>query len=120
MTGVVADRVKETTNTTGTGSLTLLGASSGFQSFNSGLGLNVYFYYAIEDGNGTAWEVGRGYLSGTTTLVRSFPLQGSSGANTAITLSGTTPHTVFCTIAADLIEDLNGKILATSTGMNLL
>lgn len=117
MAGLVADRVKETTNTTGTGSLTLAGAVAQFQTFNAAFGTNVYFYYCIVDADGTDWEVGRGYLSASTTLVRSI-VQASSNSNAAISLSSGT-HTVFSTIAADMVEDLNGKILATSTGMNM-
>lgn len=117
MTGMVADRVKETSTTTGTGNVTLAGAVTQFQTFNTAFGTNVYFYYCIVDGNGTAWEVGRGYLSASTTLVRSVVLA-STNSNAAINLSANT-HTVFNTISADLIEDINGKILSTSQGMNL-
>jgi len=117
VSGLVADRVKETTSTTGTGNLSLSGAVAQFQTFNSAFGTNVYFYYCITDGNGTSWEVGRGYLSGSTTLVRAY-VQVSTNSNSAISLSSNT-HTVFSTIAADLIEDLNGKIIAIATGMNL-
>jgi len=93
----VADRVKETSTTTGTGSLTLAGAATGFQSFNTAFGLNKWIYYCIEDANGSAWEVGKGYLSGTTTLVRSIVLQ-SSNSDALINLSAGT-HTVFCSAA---------------------
>ena len=54
---VVKDRVKETTTTTGTGTINLAGAASGFQSFVSGVGDGNTTYYAITDANG-AWEVG--------------------------------------------------------------
>ena len=117
MTGQVADRVKETTTTTGTGDITLAGAASGFRTFNTAFGTNVYFYYCVTDANGTGWEVGRGYLSGSTTLVRAFPLA-SSNSGALITLSAGT-HTIFCTISADFMQDLNGKIMAAQTGMNL-
>ena len=116
-TALVADRVKETSTTTGTGTLTLAGAATQFQSFNTAFGLNQTFFYCILDGNGTAWEVGRGYLSGSTSLVRSY-IQASTNSNNAISLSANT-HTVFCTIAADLIENLNGKMLTTVSGWNM-
>ena len=48
---VVKDRVKETTNTTGTGTLTLAGAVTGFQSF-AAIGDDKETYYVIEDPNG--------------------------------------------------------------------
>ena len=117
MAGLVADRVKETTTTTGTGDITLAGAASGFQSFNTAFGTGTFFYYCVLDANGTGWEVGRGYLSGSTTLVRAVPLQ-TTNSDAAISLSAGT-HTVFCTLAGDLFEDLNGKMLTTSLGMNM-
>ena len=57
---VLKDRVKETTTSTGTGTINLAGAASGFQTFVAGVGSTNTTYYAIEDANGTAWEVGLG------------------------------------------------------------
>lgn len=87
----LADRVKETTTTTGTGNITLAGAASGYQSFNSAFGVGLRFVYAIE--SGTDWEQGIGRLSGSTTLVRE-TVEYSSNSNAAISLTGTS--TVFC------------------------
>ena len=65
---VVKDRVKETTTTAGTGTITLAGAASGFQSF-SVIGNGNTTYYAIV--GGTQWEVGIGtYTASGTTLSR--------------------------------------------------
>jgi hypothetical protein len=95
---VVKDRIKETTSTTGTGTLTLAGAVSKFQSF-SVVGDGNTTYYAIESGNGTDWEVGVGtYTASGTTLSRDTILE-SSNAGSAINLSGTS--TVFCTYPAE-------------------
>jgi hypothetical protein len=95
---VVKDRVKETTSTTGTGTLTLAGAVTKFQSF-SVIGDGNTTYYAIESGNGTDWEVGVGtYTASGTTLSRDTILE-SSNAGSAINLSGTS--TVFCTYPAE-------------------
>ena len=58
MTFIVADRVQETTNSPGTGTATLLGAVSGYQSFSTGIGANNTTYYVIADQLGTNWEVG--------------------------------------------------------------
>ena len=69
MTLVVADRIQETTATTGTGTLTLAGAVSGFRAF-SVIGDGNSCFYVIDDGAGN-WEVGRGtYTSSGTTLSR--------------------------------------------------
>ena len=83
---VLADRVQETTTTSGTGTITLAGAVAGFQSF-SVVGNGNTTYYTIVNGNN--WEVGIGtYTSAGTTLARTTILS-SSSAGSAITLSGT-------------------------------
>src|SRR5210317_379943 len=95
---VVKDRVKETTSTTGTGTLTLAGAVVKFQSF-SVVGDGNTTYYAIESGNGTDWEVGVGtYTASGTTLSRDTILESSNGG-AAISLIGVS--TVFCTYPAE-------------------
>lgn len=78
---VVADRVKETTTTTGTGTVTLDGASSGYQSF-AAIGNGNTTYYTIAGQTGSEWEVGIGtYTSSGTTLSRDVVLASSnSGA----------------------------------------
>lgn len=114
---LVADRVKETTSTTGIGTITLAGAATGFRTFNAGFGTNVFFYYVLLDGDGIAWETGRGYLSSSTTLVRN-TIHKSSNANAAISLSATT-HTVFSTITEDAYDDLQGKRYASSRGFDM-
>ena len=81
-----ADRVKDTTTTTGTGDLTLSGtAPTGYQTFNAAVGQGPRFYYAIVSA-GAEWEVGRGYLSGATTLVRETVLA-SSNSGAVVSLS---------------------------------
>lgn len=82
-----ADRVQETTATTGTGTVTLAGAVSGFQSFTTAFGANETVFYCIT--SGTAWEVGQGVFTNSgTTLTRATILASSSGGS-AITLAGT-------------------------------
>lgn len=114
---LIGDRVKETSTTTGTGTLTLAGAATGFRTFNDAFGTNVYFYYVIQDGNGTAWETGRGYLSTSTTLVRD-AVHRSSNSNNAISLSATT-HTVFSTLTEDAYDGLQGRRYATARGFDM-
>jgi len=96
---VVKDRVKEITTTTGTGTLSLGGAVGQFQTFVAGVGTTNTTYYAIEDANGTAWEVGLGTVTDASpdTLSRSTILASSTGS--AISLSSGT-HTVFVTYPA--------------------
>jgi hypothetical protein len=78
MAFVLANRVKETTTTTGTGAVTLLGASTGFQSFAI-IGNANTTYYTIAGQTGSEWEVGIGtYTSSGTTLARTTVLSNSS------------------------------------------
>ena len=75
---VVADRVKESTTTTGTGTVTLAGASTGYQSF-SVVGNGNQTYYTIAGQTGSEWEVGVGtYASSGTTLSRDTVLASSN------------------------------------------
>jgi hypothetical protein len=99
MANLFADRVKDTTTTTGTGDITLAGTPpTGFQSFNAAFGTSAgfFFYYCIE--GGAEWEVGRGHLSASTTLVRD-NIMASSNAGSAVSFSAGTKN-VFCTIPA--------------------
>jgi hypothetical protein len=105
----VFDRVQETTTTTGTGTVTLGGAVSGFQSFfNAGLNNGDTTYYCIT--SGTAWEVGLGtFTTGPNSLARTTILS-SSNFNSAITLAGTS--NVFCVYPASksVYRDSSGNV----------
>jgi hypothetical protein len=83
---VLKDRVKETTTTTGTGTVTLAGAVTGFQSF-SAIGNANTTYYCIAGQGTSEWEVGIGtYTSSGTTLSRTTILA-SSNSNSAVNFS---------------------------------
>jgi hypothetical protein len=91
---VVKDRVNETSTTTGTGTFTLAGAVTGFQSF-AAIGNGNTTYYTIVLQGGTEWEVGLGtYTSSGTTLSRDTILS-SSNSNNAVNFSAGTKN-VFC------------------------
>lgn len=85
MSLVYADRVQETSTTTGTGTYTLAGAVLGSQSFAAVGDGNTCYYCAIGvDGNGNpnadGWEVGLGtYTLAGTTLARTTVLASSNG-----------------------------------------
>lgn len=94
MAFVLADRVKETTTTTGTGPVTLLGASTGFQSF-AAIGNANITYYTIAGQTGSEWEVGIGtYTSAGTSLSRDTVLASSNSGSLVSFSAGT--KDVFC------------------------
>jgi hypothetical protein len=110
---VFKDRVKETTATTGTGTVTLAGASAGFQSFSVIGDANTTYYTLV---SGSDWEVGIGtYTSSGTTLSRDTVLE-SSNAGSKITLAGTSD--VFCTYPAEkaVVQDSNNTGVAPQMG----
>ena len=117
------DRVKETSTTTGTGDFTLAGAVSQFLTFSSRFGTGAInaadpFYYAIVGQTGTEWEVGRGHLSGATTLVRDVVF-GSSNSDSLVSFSEGSKD-VFNTIPGERIEEIftKGQSVALSMGWN--
>jgi hypothetical protein len=96
---VINDRVKETTTTTGTGTVTLGGAASGYQSF-AVIGNGNTTYYTIADQTGSNWEVGIGtYTSSGTTLSRDTVLASSNSGGLVTFTAGT--KDVFCTYPAE-------------------
>ena len=111
----VADRVKETTTTTGTGSLALAGAVSGFQTINTAIGQNIYTSYVLLDANGTGWETGKGYLSTATNFKRTVVFT-STNSNNAISLS-TGTHTIFIDATGKYFLNMTGKMLAMSKSL---
>ena len=86
---VLKDRVKETTATTGTGTVTLGGAAAGFQSF-AAVGDGNQTFYAIVDATSGAWEVGVGtYTTSGTTLSRTTVVSSSNAGSLVNFAAGT-------------------------------
>jgi len=105
---VVADRVKETTTTTGTGTYTLAGAVHGFQSF-AAIGNGNTCYYACSDGSDYEVGIGTYTLSGTT-LARTTILESSN--NDAAVNWGAGEKDIFVTLPASkaIFEDASNNV----------
>lgn len=86
---VIKDRVKETSTTQGTGTFTLAGAMTGFQSF-SVIGNGNTTFYTIALQGGSEWEVGIGtYTSSGTTFSRDTVLSSSNSGSKVNFSAGT-------------------------------
>ena len=128
MAFVVADRVKETTTTTGTGTITLGGAEPNFITFTSALSDGDTTYYAIVDDTNLAFEVGLGtFTASGTTLARTTVLA-SSNSGSAVNLQAGTKDvfinypagkSVFLNASNQLV--INGTaVTATAAEINYL
>ena len=105
---VINDRVKETSTTTGTGTLSLAGAVTGFETFSSAIGNGNTTYYAIVNSNGE-FEVGLGTVSAAA-LARTTVIS-SSNSDSAVNFSAGTKD-VFVTLPASkaVIEDASSNV----------
>jgi hypothetical protein len=109
---VLADRVKETTTTAGTGTITLAGAATGFQSF-AVVGDGNTTYYTISSAGSSEWEVGIGtYTASGTTLSRDTVLASSAGAPAKTNFSAGTKD-VFVTYTAARSVNVDGSSIDT-------
>jgi hypothetical protein len=113
MSLVLADRVRQTTTSTGTGTITLNGSVEGFQTF-AAIGNNNTTYYTIA--GGTQWEVGIGtYYAGT--LARTTIISSSTGSTLDLA-AGT--KDVFVTLPAEntvtSIASADASIIVTTVG----
>ena len=97
---VINDRVKETSTTTGTGTLSLAGAETGYESFVAGIGTGNTTYYAIELNSAGEFEVGIGTVTDASpdTLSRTTVISSSNSDNKVDFSAGT--KNVFCTLPA--------------------
>tara|TARA_R110000796_G_scaffold81249_2_gene179092 strand:+ start:2204 stop:3628 length:1425 start_codon:yes stop_codon:yes gene_type:complete len=106
---IVADRVQETTNSTGTGAYVLGGAVPGFQTFASEVSNTDTVYYSVTDN--VNFEVGLGtYASSGGTITRTTVFT-SSNSNSAVNW-GVGTKNIFLTYPADkaVIEDASGNV----------
>lgn len=136
MAHVLNDRVKETTTTTGTGTLNLAGAVSNFETFVAGIGNSNTTYYAIVHTTEAEFEVGLGTVTDASpdTLARTTIIS-SSNSDSAVDFSAGSKE-VFCTMPASkavvtvngsteidflskIVDDINDSTVGTSKEVNL-
>lgn len=117
---IIADRVKETTTTTGTGDLTLAGAMTGMIPFASAPGMAVgstcfYTVQAVDAGGALTgdWEVGLGTYSAANTLTRTTVLS-SSNAGAAVNFSAGTKQ-IFISMPAAQVAWARERLTAERT-----
>jgi len=106
---VLNDRVKETTTTTGTGTVNLAGAETGFETFVAGIGNSNTCYYAIVHQSAAEFEVGLGTVTDASpdTLARTTVIS-SSNSDSAVNFSAGTKD-VFCTLPASKAVFIDGS-----------
>jgi hypothetical protein len=90
------DRVKESSSTTGTGTFTLGGAVTGFETFSAGIGGGNTTYYCIFENGTNNFEVGFGTLNGGASTLARTNIISSSNSDAAVNFAGATE--VFCTV----------------------
>ena len=100
MAFVLNDRVKQTSTTTGTGTFSLTGTETGFETFVTGIGDTNSTFYAIDNDGTSEFEVGIGTVTdaGTDTLSRDTVISSSNSDSKVNFQTGT--KTVFCTYPA--------------------
>ena len=118
---VINDRVKESSSTSGTGTIALAGAVQGFETFAAGIGNNNETYYAAYEDGTSNWEVGRGTLDATSANLARTEVITSSNSDAAVNFTGNTLD-VFCTLPASKAVHLDAAgspVGAASSGFAL-
>ena len=112
MAFVLNDRVKETTTSTGTGTINLAGAADTFETFVAGIGTTNTCFYCISHQTANEFEVGIGTVTDASpdTLLRDTIIS-SSNSDSAVNLSAGTKD-VFCTYPASRAP--SASMLATT------
>ena len=113
---IVKDRVRQTSSTTGQGTLSMSGgAIAGFSKFSQAFSSDTPTFYVIEEGSN--WEVGMGtFYSSTDLLTRDVVLASSDGLN-KINCAGS--QFVFITLPAGKAIYADSGNMVNATGVNL-
>jgi len=112
------DRVKESSSTTGTGTFTLGGAVTGFETFVAGIGGNNTTYYCIFENGTNNFEVGFGTLNANATTLARTNIISSSNSDAAVNFAGATE--VFCTVPGAKISLPTPEEYGSSSAPNII
>jgi len=112
------DRVKETSSTTGTGTFTLGGAVTGFETFAAGIGGSNTTYYCIFQTGTNNFEVGFGTLNGGASTLARTNIISSSNSDAAVNFTGNTE--VFCTVPGAKISLPNPEEYGSSSAPKII
>jgi hypothetical protein len=116
MAFVTADRVLDSSTSTGTGAFVVSGTpAAGYRTFSAVMSVGDTCYYSIQGQTTSEWEVGLGTYSSANTLTRT-TVYSSSNAGAAVTFSAGTKN-VFITMVASKSPQLDptGNVTALGT-----
>ena len=115
MAFVAADRVLDTSTTTGAGPVTVSGTSpAGYRTFSAVMSVGDTCYYSIQSQTANEWEVGLGTYSSLNTLTRT-TIYLSSNSNSAVIFTSGTKN-VFTTFTSGKIPQLDPSGNSTALG----
>ena len=112
------DRVKESSSTTGTGTFTLGGAITGFETFAAGIGGSNTTYYCIFENGTNNFEVGFGTLNGGASTLARTNIISSSNSDAVVNFAGATE--VFCTVPGAKISLPTPEEYGSSSAPNII
>jgi len=112
------DRVKETSSTTGTGTFTLGGAVTGFETFAAGIGGSNTTYYCIFESGTSRFEVGFGTLNGGASTLARTNVISSSNSDGLVNFQNATE--VFCTVPGAKIGLPNPEEYGSSSAPKII
>lgn len=116
---IIADRVRETSTTVGTGSIALAGAVTGYRTFGSVLASTDTTFYVFADQGGPNWEVGIGTFTSPSTLARTTVLSSSNGGSLVNFTSGTKDVFISLTASRTNVSDQPNVIDTNSSSAAL-
>ena len=119
MAFIIADRVRESSVSTGTGNFTLGGAVTGYQTFASVMATSDTTFYTIADQGGANWEVGIGTFTSPSTLARTTILSSSNGGSVVTFGAGTKDVFISLPASKTNVEDQPNLIEVNSSSAAL-